>query len=221
MLPDQSFFVKAGDLLKASTWNAAGRAIRSLTLFSGAGIRLRTTANGTIINIDTTPQSFVGFFRVALQGVKTCTVGWGQIDGMDGTIGTDNESLLVPPGGVVPTLDLQRLVLDSTGRGYIAAEITCKPDWSLDSWKIVQVADFTSDDGKASGKGGVATSSLQGGIPGISGRRARQPLAMLLQDQVTKQLSVFQITYFSLQHRVNSDVLADGSNVRHFFAPQG
>jgi len=82
--------------------------------------------------------------------------------------------------------------------------------------EMVQAAYFDSENGDdpPSGNGGP---SAIGGIPGISGRRVRYPLAMLRQRS-TGQLDLFQIVFFNIVHRAQPrDSATDLA--RHFFWP--
>lgn len=214
-----SFFVVAGDLIRAASWNQVGRAIRALQLIAGVGVRLRETANGTIINFDGQAAIFSHPFQVRLVGDEGCTVRWGQINGVEGTI--DDKPLLVEEGQETPVLRWDKLKVDSKGRGWVAAEVTCsEKDWSVKSWKIVQVSDLDTDGGQAP-EGEAASTSSPGGVPNLPGRRARQPLAMLVQSE-SGAVVVHQVTYFHLQHRrkaATDDPKADVG--RHFFFPKG
>lgn len=214
---DPSFFVNPGDPISARPWNAAGRAIRALRLIAGWGVRLRETANGTIINFDR-GQSFNHPFRVSMQGDTAAVIQPGRINKVSATI--DGVLLEGDDKNQPPILEFKDgLALDSDGKGWIAAEVTCsEKDWSIVTVEIVQVSDLDSDDGNAP-EDGTASLSSSGGVPNLPGRRARAALALLRQGK-GGNVRFWQCTHFDLQHRrvasaVVKDPLADDG--RHFF----
>lgn len=210
--------VQAGEQIRASSWNAAGRTVRALQLISGPGVRLRSTPNGTIVNFSGGNAIFLHPFKVTLTGLGV-RVRWGQINGVDGTI---NDKLIQPVyEDTEPTLTVNKFKLDKSGRGWVAAEVTCSPkNWDVESWKVVQVADLDTDDGATAVVGAEASGSKAGGVPNLPGRRARQPLAMLV-ARSTRVVSCHQVTYFHLQHRVRAAEDPKADAARHFFFPKG
>jgi hypothetical protein len=215
---DGDFFVKAGQLLRAGPWNAAGRAIRALRILSGFGVRLRETSNGTIINFDGGAQTFDHPFRVTLDGPTLATIRPGRVN----TIPAKIKGILLEGDdeNEPPQLEFEEPKFDKDGRGWIAVEVTCsKTDWSIVAVEVVQVSDLDTDDGLAP-KDSAASGSPAGGVPNLPGRRARWPLAMLRKrlDGVV----MFQSTMHDLQHRrkaATADATADVG--RHFFYPTG
>jgi hypothetical protein len=98
----------------------------------------------------------------------------------------------------------------------VAIEITCGKKWEIVTMELVQVAYFDSENGEDPPPGSGGPSAV-GGIPGISGRRVRYPLAMLRQRK-TGQVDLFQIVYSNLTHRAKPK--DDATDIaRHFFWP--
>lgn len=195
---------KKGEPFTAEKWNAAQRAVRSLRLFSGPGIRLQVTPAGTIIAAANKGTPWDHPFRVTLMGETKAEITPGFINGniepkikvKSGEIpmsGTDKER--------APFLEWGKPKLDKDGAGYIAVEVVFTEQWTLtkdSGTKIVQVAYFDSEDGvtppKNDGKSGG------GGVPILTGRRARWPLARLVKHD-GQPLEIFQITQGDLQCR--------------------
>lgn len=212
-----SFNVKAGDLLRALTWNAAGKILRAMRLIAGWNVRLTETPSGTLINFVASAQIFDHPFRGKLQGINTVFSNYGTINNIPCTIKDSKTGLQTPldikNGSGSPILRWEKLLLDGKGYGWIAAEVTCDEDWHITGVEIVQVADLESEDGKAK-LDGTVTQPSGGGVKGISKRRARWGLMVIFQDPKTTELTLWQNTFANLKHRVRVDI--DGKSY-HFF----
>lgn len=187
---DVSLFVRPGERITAALWNklvAAGRACR---LLSGDGIRLRQTPDGTLISCSTW-KPWNHPFKVTLSGTSA-TINRGLINTIEPTIKD------IPIGGAEgkpqPKLEFKEPKLDKEGRGWIAIEVTCDKEkqWEVTSATVVQVANLETKEPT----------------------KALHPIAMLRRPK-TGDLSLFQITFFNLQHKAATG----GSAVRHFFWP--
>jgi hypothetical protein len=212
VLPRVSLKVKAGDPLSASVWDGMVDAVAALTLFAGPGIELnRVPGTGTIIS-RTRRAGWVHPWQVALSGEKGARIRPGLINGVMPTI--DDEPMDGGKTGRRPQMKWQKLLLDITGLGYVAVEITCDKAWAVESAKCVQVATLDTENGQPREKDAPPGYSA-GGIPGLPGRRARYPLAMIRKRKSGK-LALFQIPYFNLQHRA---AVRDAKKdiARHFF----
>lgn len=205
--------VRPGQPITAELWNLARAAHRASLLRSGPGIRLRQTPNGTIITGVSGGPAWDHPFKVSLIDSRA-KITPGTVNGIEPRIddvplsGTDDD----PP----PELTWSKLKLDTEQRGYIALELTCDEKWKIipELLTVVQVASFDSDDSGAppAGSGGPASA---GGVPGLLGRRARYPLAMLRQRK-SGRVDVFQIVHFALQHRAQPRN-ETAQIARHFF----
>lgn len=206
--------VRRGDLIKASVWDAMVKLVRSLRPIAGRGITLTETPNGTIIAATPDAPVFIHPFMVSLSG-KTLKVRWGQINGVDGMIG-DRKIEADYGSQAEPSLELQDFKLNPNGRGWVAAEVEFAVDWSVKSWKIVQVASL----GTLTGEYDAATDAegASGASPNIPGRKARCDLAMLV--ETSTGVSVLQIRYFHLAHRHRSFSVAASDDGHHFFLPK-
>ncbi|EDY21070.1 hypothetical protein CfE428DRAFT_1363 [Chthoniobacter flavus Ellin428] len=207
-------FVRRGQPITAELWNKLVAAVRSVRLLPGDGARLRSTPDGTLVGFDAAPSPWPHAFQVTLFGQTAAQISSGLVNGIEPKIGdvpmsgTDKQ----PP----PRLEFGKLKLDPNNRGYVAIEITCDDKWKITTMEMVQVAYFDSENGEdpPTRSGGV---SAIGGIPGISGRRVRYPVAMLVQRK-SGQLDVVQIVFFNLAHRAQPrDNQSDAA--RHFFWP--
>ena len=203
-------FVKRGQPITAELWNRLCAAVRAVRLLPGEGARLRSTPDGTIVGFDAAPASWSHPFQVSLIGKTAAEIRPGTVNSIEPKIGD------VPLSGSdskpTPKLEFGKVKLDGDGRGYIAIEITCGAKWEIKTMGMVQVAYFDSENGEDSPGGSGGPSSI-GGIPGISGRRVRYPIAML-RERSTGQLDLFQIVFFNIAHRAQprtEDV------ARHFF----
>ena len=193
-------------------WNAARAANRANRLRAGPGILLRWTPDGTIISASLTDATFSHPFQVSVTG-NAATI-------LPGTVNTspvliDDAKLDDDPA---PVLKWSELDTDSDGRGYIAVEFACDEKWKIkpETLKVTQVADWTTESGKPDEKNADASmiSVPAGGVPGLSGRRTRWPLAML-RRRTSGRIDVYQITMAPLQHRAHPR--ADTDTARHFF----
>ena len=207
-------FVRRGQPITADLWNRLVAAVRAVRLLPGDGARLRSMPDGTIVGFDAAPAPWAHPFQVSLIGQSAAEIRTGLLNAIEPKIagvplsGTDDK----PP----PKLEFGKLKLDTDNRGYIAVEITCGKKWEITTMEMVQVAYFDSESGEEPPEGSGGPSSI-GGIPGISGRRVRYPLAMLRQRS-TGQLDLFQIVFFNIVHRAQPrDDAADVA--RHFFWP--
>ena len=183
-------FVRPGQRLTAVLWNSLAAACRQARIISGDGIRVRQTPDGTLISCSIW-QPWNHPFKVSLSGTSA-TIGRGLVDGIEPTIKD------VPIGGEEgksqPKLEFKSPKFDKDGRGWIAVEVTCdKEKWTVTSATIVQVGELKTDD------------PLKG----------LHPIAML--RRTADSISLFQITFFNLQHR--ADVRDGGKASRHFFWP--
>lgn len=205
---------KAGMPVSAAMWNKARAAVRALKVIAGHGVRVRPTPNGTVVSADIAPPPWVHPFKVSVSGNQATIVpGFvnteeARIDGVP-LSGTEK----LPP----PVLKWAQTKWDKEGRGYIALELTCDEDWILvkDKVEVVQVAYYDSEDGTAPPKG-AGGNALAGGVPGLPGKRARFPLAML-RRRSSGRIDVFQIVQGDLNHR--ADPRDKASEIaRHFFS---
>ena len=207
-------FVRRGQPITADLWNRLVVAVRAVRLLPGDGARLFSTPDGTIVGFNAPSAPWSHPFQVSLIGQSAAEIRPGLINSVEPKIddvplsGTDSE----PP----PKLQFGKLRLDADNRGYIAVEITCGDKWEIKTMEMVQVAYFDSENGEDPPPGSGGPSAI-GGIPGISGRRVRYPLAMLRQRS-TGQLDLFQIVFFNIVHRAQPrDSATDLA--RHFFWP--
>jgi len=207
-------FVRRGQPITAELWNKLVAAVRSVRLLPGDGARLRSTPNGTLVGFDAPSAPWAHPFQVTLIGQSAAQISSGLVDAIEPKIddvplsGTDDQ----PP----PRLEFGKLKLDANNRGYVAIEITCDEKWKITKMEIVQVAYFDSESGEEPPEGSGGVSAI-GGIPGISGRRVRYPVAML-RLRKSGLLEVFQIVFFNLAHRAQPR--DDRSQIaRHFFWP--
>lgn len=191
---DLSLFVRPGERITASIWNKLVTAGRAVRILAGDGIRLRKTPDGTLISCSTW-KPWNHPFKVSLSGTSA-TINRGLVGGIepkikDVPIGGDEVN-----GKPQPKLEFKEPKLDKDGRGWIAVEVTCDKEqqWGVKSATVVQVAELKSDDPL----------------------KARHPIAMLRRSKAGS-LSLFQITFFNLQHR--ADVRETGKAARHFFWP--
>jgi hypothetical protein len=212
-------FVRRGQPITAELWNKLVAAVRSVRLWPGDGARLRSTPDGTIVGFDAASSRWPHPFQVTLFGQSAAQIRSGLVNDLEPKIGdvplsgTESDTGLAQPP---PRLEFGKLKLDSNNRGYVAIEITCDEKWKITAMQMVQVAYFDSENGEdpPAASGGV---SAIGGIPGISRRRVRYPVAMLLQRK-SGQLDVMQIVFFNLAHRAQSrNTQSDAA--RHFFWP--
>ena len=207
-------FVRRGQPITADLWNRLVAAVRAVRLLPGDGARLRSMPDGTIVGFDAASSPWAHPFQVSLIGQSAAEIRTGLLNAIEPKIagvplsGTDDK----PP----PKLEFGKLKLDTDNRGYIAVEITCGKKWEITTMEMVQVAYFDSESGEEPPEGSGGPSSI-GGIPGISGRRVRYPLAMLRQRS-TGQLDLFQIVFFNIVHRAQPRNDADDV-ARHFFWP--
>ena len=169
-------FVRRGQPITAGLWNRLIAAVRAVRLLPGDGARLRSTPDGTIIGFDAATAPWAHPFQVSLIGQSAAQIRSGLVNSIEPKIngvplsGTDSKP--------APKLDFGKLKLDTDGRGYVAIEITCGTKWEIRTMEMVQVAYFDSENGEDPPPGSGGPSAI-GGIPGISGRRVRYPLAML------------------------------------------
>jgi hypothetical protein len=211
-------FVKVGELIRASTWNAMARAVQALKLIAGPGVRLRETGSGTIISFEGGDATFLHPFRVSMSGVEA-RVRPGRVN----TVMPTYKDIPLDGGekhDEVPPIDLSKLKKDKEGKAWIALTVQCsKKDWSVEKAYIEQVADLSSESGDAPYEPGTKDPGITGppslgGIAGFSERRARHPLA-LIREYEDGSRALFQISFFNLNHRV---VAKDKTDVaRHFF----
>lgn len=210
--------VRAGDVIKARTWDAMAAAVQSLRLIKGPGVMLRSTPAGTVISFDPPPISWMHDFKVTLTSQKGATIRPGMVSGKPATI--NGEPLDPADGSQPPTLQWGATPqLDDNGYGWIAVEVQLGDKWEVTSAYIVQVADLDTDDGAAANNtaSGAPVGYAAGGTLTLSGRRARHPLAMLRQRK-NGVIVAFQVTRFDLSHRVS--LASPTSTVgRHFFFP--
>lgn len=186
-----------------------------LQLYAGKDIRLRKISGGYIISSKAGRSNFSHPFQVSLAG-NTATLRPGIINGVPATI--NGMPLEGTDGKPVPSIEWQQLRMDLTGRGWIAVEVTCGDDWEVKTAEVVQVGSLDSLDGSALPEGLPPYSA--GGSPGLLGRKARHPIAMLRRRKRSGQVDLFQVTHFNLQHR--AFVRDEASEIaRHFFFPAG
>lgn len=211
-------FVKVGEIIRASTWNAMARAVVALRLIAGPGVRLRETGSGTIISFEGVGGTFLHPFKVSMSG-NEARVRPGRVNGVMPTLNK------VPLDGgekkeEVPPLDISKLKKDKEGKAWVALTVKCSDkDWSVQTAEIEQVADLSSESGNAPFTPGTEDPGITGppslgGIAGISGRRARHPLALIREYEDGSRV-IFQITHFNLNHRVTAKEKTDVA--RHFF----
>ncbi len=205
--------VRPGQPITAELWNLARAAHRASLLRSGPGIRLRQTPDGTIISGPDAGPAWDHPFNVSLIDSRA-KITPGTVNGIEPRI--DDVPLSGTDDDEPPVIEWDRLNVDDDGRGYIALELTCDEKWKIkpELLTLVQVAYFDSEDGEEppEGSGGPASA---GGVPGLSGRRARYPIAMLRQ-RASGHVDVFQIVHFALQHRAQPRNEA-AEVARHFF----
>lgn len=203
--------VREGQRVTPTLFEQMRRAIRAARLIAGNGVRLRFTPSGTVVSFDSA-TTFSHPWRVTVEGGNSAQIEPGSINNVPATI--SGKPLDGGKDGLpAPVLKWSRTKLDGDGRGYIAAECTFDPlkAWQIVKLEIVQVADCDTDDG--SPNPGVPNAS--GGALPLSNNRARYPLAMLRQRK-NGSLDVFQIAFFSCQHRAK--FAADKTTpTRHFF----
>jgi hypothetical protein len=201
---------KVGQPVTASMWETMRAANRQCGIIAGVNCRIKEVPGGTIVDFIAQDADYLCAWQVTLRGSGKASIRPGTINGKPATIGEvalDDEP--------APVLDFGQPDLDSKGRGYICAEVTCDPDkqFAIQTVEIVQVADPDSDDGSPSDTphmGGAARAF------GKMGAQARHPLAML-RLRKSGRLVVEQITCFPLQHRVA--LAKDGKTAtRHFFS---
>ena len=207
-------FVRRGQPITADLWNRLVAVVRAVRLLPGDGARLRSTPDGTIIGFDAAPAPWAHPFQVSLIGRSAAQIGPGLVNAIEPKI--DGAPLSGTDGKPPPKLEFGKLKLDKDGRGYVAIEITCDGKWKLKTMEMVQVAYFDSENGEDQPPGSGGPSAI-GGIPGISGRRVRYPLAMLRQ-RTSGQLDLFQIVFFNIVHRAQPRN-ATNDVARHFFWP--
>ena len=207
-------FVRRGQPITAELWNKLVAAVRSVRLLPGDGARLRSTPDGTLVGFDAGSSSWAHPFQVTLVGQTAAQISSGLVNAIEPQIGD------VPLSGTntqpPPRLEFGKPKLNANNCGYIAIEITCDDKWAITIMEMVQVAYFDSESGEEppEGSGGA---SATGGIPGISGRRVRYPVAMLLQRK-SGQLDVVQIVFFNIAHRAQP-LDSQTDTARHFFWP--
>ena len=181
-------FVRPGQRLTATLWNSLAAACRQARIISGDGIRLRQTPDGTLIS-SSTWKPWNHPFKVSLSGTSA-TIECGLIDGIEPTI--KDVRISGEEGKAQPKLEFKSPKFDKDGRGWIAVEVTCeKEKWNVASTTMVQVGDLKSDDPL----------------------KAVYPIAML--RRTADSISLFQITFFNLQHR--AEAKEGGAAARHFF----
>lgn len=197
--------VRPGQEIRAQLVRQLRDAIVATQIRPGANVRVSETRDGTIVDFTGGSAGFIGAFFVSLAGENSVSILPGTINGVPATI--KGKPLDDQPA---PVLEWRRLKVDREGRGWIAAEITCDPEnaWAVKTVEMVQVADLNTDDGEP---GLVASSS--GEARTLTGNRARRGVAMLRQ-RPDGRLDVYQIAYFSLQHRIAPRT---GGPPRHFF----
>lgn len=202
---------RAGQELSAAMWEAARAAVRASRVRGGSGIRVKETADGSIISAAEGPATWNHPFRVELLGSRA-RITPGTVNGIEPRIdgvplsGTDED----PP----PVLAWEKLKLGDDGRGYVAIELECDAHWKIapERLTVVQVAEFDTEDGEPFEDQSPA---LAGGVPGLPGRRARYPLALLIK-RASGAVDAVQIVHFALQHRA-APRTADATIARHFF----
>ncbi|MHA3773670.1 hypothetical protein ACXR0O_19210 [Verrucomicrobiota bacterium sgz303538] len=208
-------FVRVGQEITKSLWDALVARVRSVHLIEGPGIRLQYTADGTIVTATAADGSnFAHPFRVAIAGDRL-TIRPGLVNGVDATI--KGVPLAGDAKNPPPFLDFKALKLDKERRGYVALEIKCGPDWQITKGaaEVVQVAAWDTETGEP----GEAPARGPAGVPGLSGRRVRYPLA-LLRPNAAGALEVFQIQHFNLAHEAKPRD-AKSNIARHFFKMGG
>ena len=207
-------FVRRGQPITAELWNRLVAAVRTVRLLPGDGARLRSTPDGTIVGFDAVPAPWAHPFQTSLVGKSAAIIGSGLINSIEPKI--DDVPLSGSKTDPTPRLNFGTPKLDPDGRGYVAAEITCDDKWKIKTMEMVQVAYFDSENGEDPPEGSGGPSAI-GGIPGLSGRRVRYPIAMLRQRS-TGQIDLFQIVFFNVVHRAQpKDATTDIA--RHFFWP--
>jgi hypothetical protein len=197
--------VRPGQPITAQLVRQMREAVLATRIRPGAHVRASETREGTILDFDGGGGAFIGAFFVSLSGDNAVAIQPGTINGIPATI--KGKALDDEPA---PLLEWRRLKVDSEGRGWIAAEITCDPEagWAVESVEMVQVADLNTDDGAP----GLVTSS-SGEARTLEGNRGRFAVAMLRQ-RADGRLDVYQIAYHSLRHRV---AFRTAGPPRHFF----
>ncbi len=184
---------------------------RVARLLPGRNVRLRRMPGGTLLSVRGGGAVFEHPWLVSFDGTNA-TVLPATINRVEAEI--DGKKLSEVPA---PILTVSKLRVDSEGRGWFAAEVTCDSakEWGIVKVEIVQVADPDTADGNA--RGGI---NAIGGATPLPGNRARHPIAMV-RKRDDGQVDVFQIAFFDLQHRIafSAEFGPDGRKPpqRHFF----
>lgn len=196
-------------------WNGARAHSRQNRLLKGRNILLQVTPNGTVItavaeDVPTTP------FLCVLKGQTSATIGTGWVNG---TI--EPEIGKVPLSGDEqngpPTLTWFVPELGEDKTGYIALEIQCDEQWvpiKEHAVKVIQCAYFDRD---LPTDPAPEIGAASGSVPLLAGYRARWPLARLIMNQKTQQLSLRQITHGDIQFKAAPRVLGSTTG-RGFFS---
>lgn len=204
--------VRKGQPITAELWNRLVAAVRATRLLPGVGARLRSMPHGTIIGFDAAPVSWAHPFQVSLVGNTAAQIRPGRVNMIEPKI--DGVALSGTEDEPSPKLEFGKLQLDKEDRGYIAIEITCGPKWEIKTAEMVQVAYFDSETGEEPPPGSGGPSSI-GGIPGLTKRRVRYPIAML-RLRKSGRLDLFQIVFFNVAYRAKPR--DDKTDIaRHFF----
>lgn len=208
--------VRVGQPITARLWDGLVARVRAARLLEGPGIRLQHTPDGTIISAKGSDAGrYVHPFQVSIAGDRLM-IRAGLVNGIEPRIKG------IPLSGDAknpqPSLDFKRPKLDQDGRGYAALELGCGADWQIPNLgaEIVQVAAWDTETGEP----GIPTESRgAAGIPGLSGRRVRYPIALLRRNKAGA-IDVFQIVHFNVSHSAKPrDTKSDIA--RHFFAMGG
>lgn len=209
-----SLFVREGEVISAKTWNEAMTFLLGCRLQAGRDTRLDSRPDGTTITFDSASNRWPHNFRCVLApGDSGVQVRFGTVNGKVPRIAETPLDAATPR----PLLWSTAPRLDADGRGWIAVEVTFDAQWGVQSAIIVQVANLDTDTGDvpktAIGYWGGGTLTLPR-LSKTTGPRARWPLAMLRRRD-TGSLDLFQVTHFSLQHRVS--IKPGETRGRHFF----
>jgi hypothetical protein len=198
--------IAPGKPIRAAAYQGMRAIGRALRLIAGPGISIFSTPDGTTVSVNGGAGAWIHSFKVSLLR-SGANIRPGTINGVPAAVGGVPLDDPAPP-----RLEWSEPKLNADGRGWIAAEVTCDKDWAVVAVEIVQVADLDSIDGNAPMPGAGGPSTI-GGSPGLPGRKARHPLAMLVQRE-SGLIVCFQITHFPLQHRAQA---RGGAVARHFF----
>jgi len=189
---------RAGDPVLPA-WDAMKRAVRSLRLIQGGGVRLAYGAEGTAISAEDGGASFSHPFTVSVSG-NGVTVSKGLVGNIEPVINGAPVSGDANSGQGQPTLAISAGQMDAaTLQSWVCVEVRPKGDGTLDPNAPPTIT-----------HGAMPTST----DPTVG----RCPLALLLwaSNGAAGPSQVYQVTYFNLRYERTNPGAGQGV-AQHFF----